>query len=442
MRKSCEHPCTESCHAPYPCKEDKPCELKTFITCPCQNRKQEVRCLATKLSPWPSRETALKCDDECLRLQRNRLLASALNIDPDTHTDDHVPYSDATLKLFREDPTWAQTHEREFRVFASAKDEKRLRFKPMPPNKRRFLHLLAEDFGLDSESEDPEPHRHVCVFKTPRFVSAPHKTLAQCVRIKAASSSAASAATHGREPAAIARRLQQPEAYNAFLLNNPRFALTIEEVDRALAADLASSARSGPALKFTTSFLPSEEVVIKAVPVTTATAVATSLAATPQTIESTLSSLKPALARAVSRLGLAGGVALCHADSSLNITRKEGDSSASSHGWNAVASRGSWRKGPKPEPSSTSTPAPRSFLTLRRVDLKKKEKENEKATVEDDWLSAAEKLESGEEDGKGNLNQDVSGSEDGGSAQGRSALGAEDGHEGGPSEPAATAGTY
>ena len=62
----------------------------------------------------------------------------------------------------------------------------RLRFKPMQANQRAFIHALAEDYGLDSESQDPEPHRHVCIFKTPRFVSAPMKTLSQCVAIKPA----------------------------------------------------------------------------------------------------------------------------------------------------------------------------------------------------------------------------------------------------------------
>lgn len=139
--------------------------------------------MSTKNNPWETREETLKCDDECLRLQRKQQLAEALNIDSKTHNDDHIPYSDTTLKLFREMSSWAQVQEREFRVFAGSPEEKRLRFKPMPATKRAFLHALAEDYGLDSQSSDPEPHRHICVFKTPRFVSAPNKTLAQCVQI-------------------------------------------------------------------------------------------------------------------------------------------------------------------------------------------------------------------------------------------------------------------
>ncbi|KAJ4290669.1 FKBP12-associated protein [Collariella sp. IMI 366227] len=301
IRKSCDHTCAEECHAPYPCKEDKPCQSKTFITCPCQHRKQEVRCQATMLNPSPTRDSTLKCDDECLRLQRNRQLAEALKIDPETHTDDHIPYSDTTLKLFRENITWAQAQEREFRVFAGTPEDKRLRFKPMPAHQRAFLHTLAEDFGLDSESQDPEPHRHVCIFKTPRFVSAPKKTLAQCLRI------AKSLAAALNPPVPVATTSQQ-EYFNALLLSNLRFGLTTDELETALATELSTASRAGPALTFAISFLPaSDEVLIKAVPNRTAAAIATSLASTPQAVETALTTLKTAIAKTVTREKLAGG---------------------------------------------------------------------------------------------------------------------------------------
>lgn len=96
-----------------------------------------------------------------MKLQRNAKLAAALNIDPATHLDDHIPYSQVTLDLFKDSPKFCQQYEREFRVFASDDKEKRMRFKPMQATQRAFIHALAEDFGLDSESQDPEPHRHV-----------------------------------------------------------------------------------------------------------------------------------------------------------------------------------------------------------------------------------------------------------------------------------------
>ncbi|KAK4129301.1 hypothetical protein N657DRAFT_609490 [Parathielavia appendiculata] len=419
VRKSCEHTCADQCHAPYACKEDKPCQSKTFITCPCQHRKQEVRCQATKLNPSPNAESFLKCDDECLRLQRNQKLAEALNIDPNTHADDHVPYSDLTLKRFRENIKWAQEQEREFRVFASA-PEKRLRFKPMQAHQRAFLHALAEDFGLDSESQDPEPHRHVCVFKTPRFVSAPQKTLAQCLRIAQAAASLGTGTSSIKPRAAAPTQQLQQQPFNALLLKDPRFGLTIDELDAALAPDLATVSRSSPALTFATSFFPSsDEVLIKATLSLTAAAIATSLAPTPQAVESALLSLKATVARTVSRLGLAGAVSLCHVDaSSQAITRREGDATAGSNGgWSAVASRGPWRrtvnnKAPVAAAASEQR-VPSAFVALRRLEAKKKRAAEEEEQVEEDWLAAVEKEErerSGSEEGEGGSR---SGSEEG-----------------------------
>ncbi|KAK4097536.1 hypothetical protein N658DRAFT_500340 [Parathielavia hyrcaniae] len=431
IRKSCEHTCADQCHALYACKEDRPCQSKTFITCPCQRRKQEVRCQATTLHPSPSAESSLKCDDECLRLQRNHQLAEALNVDPSTHTDDRIPYSDTTLKLFRENIKWAQEQERQLRVFAAAPEEKRLRFKPMQAQQRAFLHALAEDFGLDSESQDPDPHRHVCIFKTPRFVSAPPKTLAQCLRIAQAAANLGAGASSIKPRAAAAAASQQPQQqpFNALLLKDPRFGLTVDELDAALAPDLAAASRaSGPALTFATSFLPSsDEVLIKATPHLTAAAVATSLAPTPQAVESALSSLRAAVARTVSRLGLArGAVSLCHVDSSpqaVVITRREGDATAgaSDGGWSAVASRGSWRRTVNSNKAPTAAAAseqrvPSAFVALRRLEARKKKEEAvEEEKVEEDWLDAVEKQErerSGSEEEEGEA-RSRSGAEEG-----------------------------
>ncbi|KAI1172443.1 hypothetical protein F4777DRAFT_561610 [Nemania sp. FL0916] len=363
--RSCGHQDTEQCHAPYPCKEDKPCQAKTFVTCGCQHRKQEVKCLATKTQPSPQRPI-LQCDDECLRLQRNARLASALNIDPQTNSDNHVPYSDTTLKFYRENPQLAQAHEREFRVFAGDPGERRLRFKPMKAHQRAFLHSLAEDFGFDSESSDPEPHRHVCLFKTPRFVSAPMKTLAHCAKIRASQDLSSQQATIANETITI--------PYNALLLTKPQFGLTIEELDAALGKEYAAH----PTVKFQTSFLPSEEVVIKG-----------SGTWTSQTLEASLTALKSTLRQTVKRLNLAEGVFLCSVDDSLNVLRHEENRAKGEGGWSAVVGKSAAR------PSTTGSPAPPASMPLRSrfIALKKEpRKKLEEEPVEEDWEAAAEKL--------------------------------------------------
>lgn len=393
-RESCGHEDLDRCHAPFSCKEEKPCQSETFITCDCQRRKQKVKCLSTHLDPRGPHREPLKCDDECLRQKRNRQLAEALNVDPD-HTDSHIPYQDATLRFFRDNTEWAQQQEREFRVFAES-SAKNMRFKPMKSHQRQFLHLLAEDYGLDTESQDPEPHRHVSIFKGPRFVSAPNKTLMQCLRIRKSNAPTREAAT---APAAT-KPAQQP--YNAMLLFSPRFGLTIEEVDSALKADLANVTSSNPNLTFATSFLPTEEVLIKTTTKTTVASIASGALNSAQ-LEALLMALKPKLAKAAAAHGLAGGVVLCAVDAASNIVRREGTDggSGSAGGWSTVA-KGSAARPRQWAPVPAVQPKQTGFLALRKLGAKKPQpqaelqKENNKEEVKAGTWSAQTAGESSE----------------------------------------------
>ena len=342
-----------------------------FITCDCQHLKQEVKCNASKTSEGNTKKS-LECDDECARLARNHKLAMALNIDPEAHKDDHIPYSNDTLKMFRENVKWCQSQEREIRVFAADENEKRLRFKPMPSHQRAFLHSLSDDFGFDSESVDPEPHRHVAVFKTPRFVMAPMKTLAECVRIRvsAEASSVPMAESQSKLRA-------NNEIYNGFLLSNPRFGLTLEE----LRADCAPSLDSTPGLSYDISFLPSEEIVIKARPASSSTVITSSA------IEAAIKTLKPSLSASISSKHLATSVQLCALDTSLNITRREMDDPANNGGWSQVAAKGA---APRTAPRQTMVGEKSVYTVLgsKLRDAKKKKEEMRKAReseVVDDW---------------------------------------------------------
>lgn len=371
----CGHPDENICHAPYPCKEDKPCPHKIFITCECQAQKQEMKCNASKSSEG-NLAKSLPCNEECARLERNRKLALALNIDRSTHVDggDHIPYSNDTLTMFQEHVKWAQTQEREFRVFAAADDEKRLRFKPMPARQRAFIHSLAEDFGLDSESMDPEPHRHVAIFKTPKFLTAPNKTLAECVRIRvtqrAALAKDANASDGDAEKKIRSNEVGEP--FNAFVIANPRFGLTIDEVRAELNGIVPASA----ALQFDIEFLPNDEVIIKAL---TRTLPAHDL-------EAQLKTMKPSLTTALAAKAI-GRAQLCHADSSLNILRRESDG-ASSDGWSRVAAKGAAPRKLGPQQTIGGN---NSFAALggnKVTFAKKKPVKVEKVEVVDDWEAA------------------------------------------------------
>ena len=376
-KKVCGHPCEELCHAPSSCREDKACQNKMLVTCDCQHLKLEVKCNASKASDGNSKKT-LKCDDECARLERNRRLALALNIDPEAHKDDHIPYSASTLHMFQDSVKWAQSQEREFRVFATDEAEKRLRFKPMQPHQRAFIHALAEDFGLDSESMDPEPHRHVLVLKTPRFVMAPMKTLAECIRIRTAAMNEAASVT-----LAEAQRKSQAsnEPFNGFLLTSPRFGLTLDE----LRIDCSQVLESAPGLAFDVSFLPSEQIVLKA----HNTNISTSF------IDASLRGLKSNLSAVVNSKHLASSVYLCTLDKSLNIVRRESDPKTSD-GWSQVAAKAA--TGPRSAPRQMAIGGKSSFTVLgnKSKDAKKKREDKEKEMandVVDDWEEEVRKEE-------------------------------------------------
>ncbi|KAI5291127.1 FKBP12-associated protein [Ascosphaera acerosa] len=194
-KKSCPHPCTEKCHAPFSCPE-KPCDYKMEIACPCGWIKQTKRCgfsFDKSLAGATFVAPRIACDDECARLERNRALASALNvtIDPTTTAQiagsspalgsasasmaSAVPYSDATLDSYlalTATTTLAalQSYEQKLHDFAHSDAKRSARFAPARPALRAFVHSLAADWGFTSESFDPEPHRYVEVYRTPRWI--------------------------------------------------------------------------------------------------------------------------------------------------------------------------------------------------------------------------------------------------------------------------------
>lgn len=375
----CGHPCTAPCHAPSPCKEDKPCPHKILVTCECQRIKQEAKCNASKNSDGNLKKT-LKCDEECARLERNRKLALALNIDPATHQDDHIPYSADTLKMYQENSTWAAAQEKVFRLFAANPDEKRLRFKPMPAHQRAFLHSIAEDFDFDHESMDPEPHRHVAIFKTPRFVMAPMKTLAECFRLRQVQrgTTAVPAPVHPSRPKPTN---VTGDPFNSFIITNPRFALTIDEVSAVVRSTLP---KTNFPIELEVHFLPSEEVALRP-------PLMTRVNMPEPDMQAKLESIKPALDKAICSNQIGGKLQLARLDSSLNVLRRETDNSAGA-GWSQVVAA----KGAPVRKVERAAPIANKFAVLS-LSSNRKKREKEKVEVADDWEAAELEEEEKEE---------------------------------------------
>jgi transcriptional repressor NF-X1 len=400
----CGHPCLSPCHFPSACKEEKPCQHKIFITCECQRIKQEAKCAASGHGDGNIKKT-LKCDEECARLERNRKLALALNVDPE-HQNDHVPYSTETLNMYQQNSTWAAGQEKQLRLFAADPDAKRFRFKPMQRHQRAFVHSLAEDFGFDTESMDPEPHRHVAIFKTPRFVMAPMKTLAECARTRQ---------VQRPIPVPTAATALRPkpsnttgDPYNAFLVTNPRFALTIEEVSGVVKGVLAKTSFS---LELEVNFLPSEAVTLKP-------PLVARLNMEEQGMQKLLESIQEPLSQAFMAQKI-GKVQLARLDSSLNILRKESDIGPGS-GWSTVAAT---KGAPLRQVARGTAFGNKGGFAVLSLSSSKKKKLKPVEVVED-W-EAAEEQEEEREKASGANSAVMSENEEGSASRRRSIVAAE-----------------
>ncbi|KAI5306808.1 FKBP12-associated protein [Ascosphaera pollenicola] len=160
------------------------------VTCQCGRIKEPKRCgmsLDKARAGANFIQPRIACDEECARLERNRTLASALNvnINPTTTTATNaaagsgtastVPYSDETLDRYLSLSSSAtlstlQTYEQKLHDLAHNQTKRSTRFTPARAAFRAFVHSLAADWGFSSESFDPEPHRYVEVYKSLKWL--------------------------------------------------------------------------------------------------------------------------------------------------------------------------------------------------------------------------------------------------------------------------------
>lgn len=266
--------------------------------------------------------------------------------------------------MYLEDIAWAHKQEEVLRLFAADDDEKRFRFPPMKSRQRQFLHSLAEDFGLDTESVDPEPHRHIMLFKTPRFVSAPMKTLAQAARIRRGQLTVApvSAVVEKKEP-----------VYNALLLRGLKFALTEEELRPVLK-------KAMPASDMDIYFLADEVAMIPRSKID-------------------LNAIQPTVSTAIIAAELASSVLQANISDEPKVVAVQAKSTpAAAGGWSQIAAAG--RRAPAvPMTKPVGQKPVFTVLGSKTAEAKKKKAENEKALkpkreeVVDDWEAEVEKEE-------------------------------------------------
>lgn len=295
--------------------------------------------------------------------------------------------------MYVENVAWCHEQEEILRIFAADENEKRYRFRPMRPRQRAFIRSLAEDFGFDGESLDPEPHRHILLFKTPKFVAAPMKTLAQAARIKRAQLNVATPVDRPSTPERRANEVKPPE-YNGLLLKKPRFALTEEEVRSVIRL-------AAPTNDFDIMFLSSVDGVAL---------VPRNEWSGQEQVQTLLETIQPIVSAAVSREGLAASAVLCdfdltsaHAEPMILLEAGQATTTnVAAGGWSQVAAK---RSAPTSAPTVAPVGQKSSFMVLgSKLAEAKKKKDEEKAMekrrkellkqdVVEDWSVEVEKEE-------------------------------------------------
>ncbi|CAG0891465.1 unnamed protein product [Darwinula stevensoni] len=195
-RPICSHPCRTPCHD-GDCPESTPCKEMLKLSCLCGNRTAVRPCsqqtkeysqvttalLASQVAAAQSGETLdvsnlfkggipmkIECNEECARLDRNRRLALALQIqNPDLESKLRSPqYSQFMKDMGLKQPQFAQmVHEKLAELVQLAKQSKQksrsYTFPPSGREKRQFIHEYCEHFGCESVAIDEEPNRSIIV---------------------------------------------------------------------------------------------------------------------------------------------------------------------------------------------------------------------------------------------------------------------------------------
>lgn len=322
----------------------------------------------------------------------------ALALDPEREAQ---IYSEDTLAAYQRDPKWAQVIEQKMRSFCEALEQKRLQFAPMKAGMRLFVHALAEDWGLQSESQDPEPYRSVVVRKPVTFVATARKTIAEVIAGGApgtAAAAAAAAATGSAGSAPTSRigtpsltQLKRPPrgpAVNAFYFRHIAVGTLSSDLERELAPVLKESQ-----LRFDISWHGDEDVLLK--PKTGSLG--------PEQVEAELNGLTMKLKRLVASKGLADSAETVWVGMDGKVKDAATAATAGGSGWSTVATARRPVLVNKPGVASMNGFA--VFATGAAAEKAQEKKKKVKKEVVDDWEMEADEEEekeakSADEEGK------------------------------------------
>ena len=199
VRDSCGHPCGANCHDGA-CP-NTPCNQKIKAKCGCGNRTATVICsenekehqrirtsqLASRMADIASGNSVdlkdifcsvsrnedgaiktLECNENCSRIERNRRLALALQIENPELTTKIAPpkYSDILKEMTKKDPNFMRSIYKSLEELVklareSKQNSRSHSFECMNREKRQAIHELAPHFGCTTQAYDAEPKRNV-----------------------------------------------------------------------------------------------------------------------------------------------------------------------------------------------------------------------------------------------------------------------------------------
>ncbi|EPX73592.1 shuttle craft like transcriptional regulator [Schizosaccharomyces octosporus yFS286] len=160
-RLYCEHTCELPCHSEIPCDQKVTCKAMVDAVCSCGLIKTQVTCGASYDNPSPEHKTS--CTVDCAREERKRVLAEALNINPDRKGKEVSRYTKSLLTFYRDNKDFGRDIESAL-CDTCENDKPSVSFPPMQREQRWFIHALAKLYGAESESFDFEPKRNVIVY--------------------------------------------------------------------------------------------------------------------------------------------------------------------------------------------------------------------------------------------------------------------------------------
>lgn len=201
IRELCEHPCALPCHEDSPC-EPSPCKASVRISCECGRIKKDAPCCEVdkmilsklekeeeeksesdgeekvvkegilKRSTSFSQLNCMKCDDECKKLERNRKVAEALEVDTDEYGMNKlaptISFPCYLKEMVRTNIDFVKSVEKilidlviQILSGEAYHDTFRAHLPAMSIEKRRFVHEYANFFNIASESVDSPPKRSI-----------------------------------------------------------------------------------------------------------------------------------------------------------------------------------------------------------------------------------------------------------------------------------------